>query len=213
MKGKVAAGIHIQVEFVGLTRRCVGGKRWLSTVFNLETCFECQLAEPAENRIAVAGLQIRIVSAIGVQLDAAGKIGRRVVRFDQIVQRDREGFVISVGRCFGVGDSNGHAVRRQGVGVQQRSIGHTDLARAGIDFKGTRHALRLDGIGQRVGCVEHRVGVPFDDVSMRIGADCIQPLSVGVSQSSKVFVCLAGTRFTGGPVRIQVGCSMSGRVS
>ena len=170
MKGKVATGIHIQVKFVGLTRRCVGGKRWLSTVFNLETCFECQLAEPAENRIAVAGLQIRIVAAIGIQLDAAGQVGRRVVGFDQIVQRDREGFVISVGCRFGVGDSNGDVVRRQGIGVQQRSIGHSNLARAGVDLKGTRHALRLDGVRQRVGCVEDFIRVPFDDVEVITGS-------------------------------------------
>ena len=94
-------------------------------------------------------MKIGIVPAVGVQLDAAGQIGRRVIVLDQIVQADREGLVDGVGRDFRICSANGDGVSRQGIGVEQRSIGDSNFTRVGVDLERSGDALRLNRVGDR----------------------------------------------------------------
>ena len=121
------------------------------------------LESPSKIAAELSAFKYASFPAVRIQFDAAGQIGRSVIVFDQIIQADREGFVDGV--AVHVGAANGDGVSRQGIGIEQRSISHANLARVGVDLKRPSHALGLNGVGQRLGGVEHFVRIPFDQIS------------------------------------------------
>ncbi|TWT50158.1 hypothetical protein Pla22_28980 [Rubripirellula amarantea] len=81
-------------------------------------------------------------------------------------------------------------MRRVGFVVQQRTVGDGDRARARIDCECTGNSLRVDRVGQGIGCIQNIVGVPFDQVikiRTATGDPVVKPLACRCKESNPIF--------------------------